>query len=87
MRRLLRSLPLTWLIVAGQAALVARRHLQRLDPGEPKRLAEIIQKSKGRPSNLSKRERDELVKIVRKLEVGRFGRDVAGLATGARRRR
>ena len=31
-------------------------------------------------------ERKELTNIVRKLRLGRLGRDVAGMATGARRK-
>ena len=83
----LRAIPLTWLIVAGQAALITRQHLQRLDANERRRLAEIVRKSKGRPGNVGKRERDELRRIVGKLELGRLGRDVAGIATDVRRRR
>jgi hypothetical protein len=82
-----RALPVTWLLVAGQMALATRRHLQKLAPHERRRLAEIVRNSKGRPSNVSKRERDELRRLVRKLELGRLGRDVAGIATGARRGR
>ena len=87
MTKLTRRLSLTWLILAGQAALATRRHLQKLEPGERRRLAEILRKSKGRPSNLGKRERDDLRRLVGKLELGRLGRDVAGIATDARRRR
>jgi hypothetical protein len=82
-----RAVPMTWVIVAGQAALATRRHLQNLSPDERRRLAAIVRKSKGRPSNVTQRERDELRRIVSKLELGRLGRDVAGMATGARRRR
>ena len=81
-----RAVPITWLLLAGQAALATRRHLQKLDARERRRLAEIVRSSGGRPSNVSKRERDELLRIVRKLELGRLGRDVAGMAAGARRR-
>jgi hypothetical protein len=82
-----RALPLTWLLVAGQAALATRRHLQLLEADERRRLAEILRRSKGRPSNLGKRERDDLRRLVRKLELGRLGRDVAGIATDVRRRK
>ena len=81
-----RAAPLTWLLVAGQAALASRRHLQKLESDERGRLVEIIRKSKGRPSNIGTRERDELRRLVRKLELGRLGRDVAEMASGARRR-
>jgi hypothetical protein len=72
--------------VAAQAALASRRHWQLLNPRERERLREIVVKSRGRPWTLSTRERDELRSLVRKLNLGRLGRDVAGMAGGARRR-
>jgi hypothetical protein len=81
-----RTIPIWWLLVAGQVALATRRHLQKLAPDERRRLAEIVRSSRGRPSNVSKRERDELWRLMRKLDLGRLGRDVAGMAAGGRRR-
>jgi hypothetical protein len=82
-----RAIGITWLLLAGQAALATRRHLQKLDARERRRLAEIVRSSHGRPSNVSKRERDELLRILRKLELGRLGRDVAGIVASGRRGR
>ena len=82
-----RAVPIMWVIVAGQAALATRRHLQHISAHERTRLVDILRKSKGRPSNLTGHERSELRRIVRKLELGRLGRDVAGMASGARRGR
>jgi hypothetical protein len=81
-----RAIPITWLLIAGQVALATRRHLQKLEPHERRRLAQIVRSSRGRPSNVSKRERDELLRLVRKLDLARLGRDVAGMAAGGRRR-
>ena len=81
-----RALPLTWLLVAAQAAIASRRHFLKLSPNERRRLVEIVRKSKGRPSNLDKRDRDELGRLVRKLELMRLGRDVVGHAAGAKRK-
>lgn len=65
-----------WLRVVAfaQVALLARRHLSLLEPDERSRLASLVAKSKGRPrSNLNANERQEILRLVRKLEPGRFG--------------
>lgn len=81
-----RAIPITWVLVAAQAALASRRHWQLLTPHERERLRKIVVKSKGRPWMLSLHERKELTNIVRKLKLGRLGRDVAGVAVGAQRK-
>jgi hypothetical protein len=66
-----------WLrvLAIAQVALLARRHLKLLEPDERGRLAKIVAKSKGRPrQNLSANEREEMLRLVRKLEPGQFGR-------------
>jgi len=82
-----RALPITWALIAAQAALASRRHWQLLNPHERERLREIVIKSKGRPWVLSPKERKELMQITRKLRLGRLSRDVAGIATGMRKGR
>jgi predicted ArsR family transcriptional regulator len=63
------------ILAVAQVALLARRHLQLLEADERSRLAKIVAKSKGRPSkNLSANEREEMLRLVRKLEPGQFGR-------------
>lgn len=79
-----------WLRVfaVAQVALLVRRHLALLEPDERTRLARLVRDSKGRPRrNLSANEREELLRLVRKLEPGEFGRAAAGRVTGLRRRR
>jgi hypothetical protein len=56
-----------WLIAAAEVALSTRRHWRRLDPGERARFIELVRKSRGRPSKLSKREADELRILLEKL--------------------
>jgi hypothetical protein len=73
------------LIVVGQAAVATKRHWDMLERKEQRELTHIVRKSKGIPSNLSKSERKELGRLLKKLKLGRLGRDVAGIATGARR--
>ena len=82
-----RAMPIMWALVAAQAAMASRRHWQLLNPHERERLREIVFKSKGRPRTLSPKERKELMQLAGKLKLGRLSRDVAGIATGARKGR
>ena len=50
-----------------------RRAWQNLEPGERERLGGLLRKSKGRRSNLSARERDELWSLVKKAVTGKDG--------------
>jgi hypothetical protein len=66
-----------WLrvLAIAQVALLVRRHLALLEADERARLARLVRDSKGRPrSNLSANEREELLRLVRKLEPGELGR-------------
>jgi hypothetical protein len=47
-----------------------RRAWQNLDPGERRQLGTLLRKSKGRRSNLSTREYDELGSLVKKAIIG-----------------
>ena len=70
-----------WLrvLAVAQIALLVRRHLQLLEADERSNLAKLCAKSKGRPgTNLSANEREEMLRLVRKLEPGQFGRAAAG---------
>jgi hypothetical protein len=79
-----------WLRVLAIAklALLVRRHLSLLEPDERSRLARLVRDSRGRPRrNLSTNEREELLRLVRKVEPGEFGKAAAGRVSGLRRRR
>jgi len=73
-------------IAVGEIALVAKRHLDRLDSGEGTELRQLLVKSKGRPKNLSSSERSRLFALVRKLEPGAFAKNAAMKAVPLRRR-
>jgi hypothetical protein len=76
------------ILAVAQLALLVKRHLWLLEPDERGRLALLVRRSKGRPrTNLSANEREELLRLVRKLEPGQFGRAAAGRVTGLRRKR
>jgi len=79
-----------WLriLAIAQVALLARRHLQLLEPDERSRLAKMVAKSKGRPRrNLSANEREEMLRLVRKMEPAQFGSGAFGHFRGGFGRR
>ena len=79
-----------WLrvLAIGPLALTARRHLSLLDPEERTRLARLVAQSKGRPRrNLTAADREELLRLVRKLEPAQFGRSAIGHVRGGGFRR
>lgn len=82
-----RFTPWARVIALGEIALTAKRHLDRLDPGEGTELRGLLVKSKGRPANLTKDERSRLLALVKKLEPGAFARNAASTAMPLRRRR
>jgi hypothetical protein len=56
------------LLAAAEIAMLARDHVMFLEPGERRRLLELIRIGRGRRRNLSEPERDELTDLVAKLE-------------------
>src|SRR4051794_18331596 len=68
----LRRLPVLKLLAIGEIALLARAHAQKLEPAERRRLVELLRQGRGRPSNLSPGERDELQRLVAKAEPRLF---------------
>ncbi|MHB8242457.1 MAG: hypothetical protein ACYDHN_10745, partial [Solirubrobacteraceae bacterium] len=71
-KRLGGALPIGRLLLAGQVALMAGRHLGRLDGGQRRRLARLVRRSRGRPSTLTAAERRELAALVARLEPRLF---------------
>jgi hypothetical protein len=74
-----------WLrvLAVAQLALLVRRHLALLEPDERARMAKLVAQSRGRPQrNLSAAERQELLRLVQKLEPGAFARGAWGAARG-----
>jgi hypothetical protein len=66
-----------WFIAAIEVAWLANHHWRRLDSEERRRLRELIRKSRGRPSKLSSREREEAEQLLRKLDYAELGGSVA----------
>jgi hypothetical protein len=73
----LRRVPVARLIAIAELALLAREHLARLEPEERRRVVELIRRGRGRPSQLSARERRELARLVAKAEPRLFARAAA----------
>ena len=68
MFRLLKKMPLFRVLAIGRTALLARRHLRRLDAHDRHRLLELVRKGRG----MRARERDELRAILSKLGPREF---------------
>jgi hypothetical protein len=64
----LKRLPLARIVILAEVAMLAKAHYERLTPAERRRLVLLVRETKGRPSNLSERQRRELEKLVAKVE-------------------
>jgi hypothetical protein len=67
-----------WLLAAAEVVLAVRNHISgRLSEKERKRMLDIVRSSKGRPSNLSDRQRKELKALLAKTEPRELAKTVA----------
>jgi hypothetical protein len=71
-----RAIPVARLIALAEVALIAHQHIGRLEPKERRRVIELLRRGRGRPSNLSAKERRELAILVAKAEPRLFARSV-----------
>jgi hypothetical protein len=77
-----------WLIAAAEVVVAIREHISgRLDERERRRMVEIVRTSKGRPSNLSDRERKELQSLLAKVEPRELLKTVGSTGFAKRFRR
>jgi len=83
-RSRLKALPWAALLQAGLAFGERWRALSEKDRT---RLTQLVRQSRGRVGNLSSRDRDELRKVVRKLDLRAMGREMLPLVRGGRRKR
>jgi hypothetical protein len=67
------------LMAFAEVAKLAREHIERLEPQERRRVVLLLKKARGRGSNLSRRERDELARLVAKAEPRLFAGHAADL--------
>jgi mono/diheme cytochrome c family protein len=76
------------LLAAAEVVVAVRNHVaDRLTERERKRMVQIVRSSKGRPSNLSDRERRELKALLGKVEPGVLAKKVATSPFAGRVRR
>ena len=68
-----------WIVMVADVLLTSRRHWKRLDGPERARLFDLAQKSKGRPSNLSAKERKEGSELLDKVGHIEYAGNVAGI--------
>ncbi len=66
--RLARRLPIYKVVAVAQVAMLARRHVQNLEPGEARRIGELLRHAR----SLSAAEKDELRALTAKLEPRAF---------------
>jgi hypothetical protein len=83
-RSRLKALPWAALLQAGVAFGERWRALSEKDRA---RMTQLLRQSRGRLRNLSARDRDDLRKVVRKLDLKAMGREMLPLVRGGRRRR
>ena len=81
-----RTKSLPW-AAALQAGIVLRSRWRRLSEKDRQRLIGLMRDSRGRLSNLSRKEREELRRLVGKADLKGLGRDLLALRGGRRRGR
>jgi hypothetical protein len=72
-----RRIPVARLVIVAEIAMLAGEHVGRLTPSERRRVFELLRRGRGRPSNLTQRERAELAMLVAKAEPKLFAKAVA----------
>jgi len=80
----LKAVPWTLLL---QVALVLDRRWRRLSEKERARLLRLLRESRGRLDRLSAKQRDEMRKLVRKLDLMGAGSELRPLIRSGRRRK
>ena len=77
-----------WLriLVLANVALAIKRHMDLLEAAEKRDLADLVRRSKGRPSNLTDSERERLRELVEKLEPVELAREAAESVIPLRKR-
>jgi uncharacterized membrane protein len=60
------------LVEAAEVVLLVRDHIQKLEPEERRRVLQLLRNARGRPRNLTQRERAELASLAAKAEPRLF---------------
>jgi hypothetical protein len=80
--RAVRALPWARLLAYGR--IVLDRFSEDIPKKDRTRLGALLKASKGDPRNLTAAQRAEFVAILRRIDVGRLSKDLAGTAALAR---
>jgi hypothetical protein len=67
-KRVSRGVPVARLLLIADVAMLARRHLGKLERSQRRRLLTLLLRTRGRPGSLTAAERRELVYLSAKLE-------------------
>jgi len=86
MQRAARLRALPWAVLLRAGALIGERWTS-LSASERARITRLVRGSRGRPGNLSTKERAELRKLVGKLDLGGVVREMVPIVRGRRGRR
>ena len=81
----LKALP--WLLLFEIGRGVHSHVMDTLSPAERRRVAEILRSSKGNPSRVTPREREELRRLAGKLDFKRLGSDLVPRMVASQRRK
>lgn len=76
-----RAVPLMWALAVAEALSATRRHFASVDPKTRRRAVELARKSKGRPSNLTKHEQQELRRLVGEMDLWNLSKELAAVAS------
>jgi len=68
----LKRVPIFKLLALAEVAILAKAHYGRLAPAERSRLLQLVKTSRGRTGNLTQSERDDLARLVNKMEPRMF---------------
>jgi hypothetical protein len=85
--RVLGRVPVGRVLAAAELVALARQHLAKLEPSERRRVLELLRAARGRPANLSQRQRRELSALIAKAEPGAFVSGAIEKVTGVPLRR
>ncbi len=77
-----KKVPIARMLILAELIVLVREHMVKLEPHERRRLLELIRQGRGRPSNLSARERRELSDLLAKAEPRAFVNLAAQKVTG-----
>lgn len=69
-------------LAAAELIALARQHVGRLEPHERQRVLELLRATRGRPGNLSERQRRELSALIAKVEPRLFVSEAIEKVTG-----